>query len=253
MQFRRNYIPGLAIAAFMLVGLVPTKVEKEDTDRPLAIVRRVKPQVVVKHNDKQEWKKVDMGEKLFSSDTLVTRDKGYAAVQFMDKSLVKIKPSSMLIVQGEVKNRTSTAAELALEFGSVFLDVEEQQSSFDVTSGSAVGTVKGTEFGCTVDKKGTTRFWVAQGTVSVQARQTGQTIALNKRMFADITANGNLKETGKLSKSELKELMKEYEDLDQNSVPKTLKLQFKKSDGESKEIDVKYFENNDNDDDDGQN
>ena len=244
MQFKRiNNIPVILVTAFLLIGLVPEKIEKEDTNRPLAIVRRVKPQVVVKHSEKREWKNVDMGEKLFNSDTLVTREKGYAAVQFMDKSLVKIKPGSMLILQGEVKNKRSTAAQLALEFGSVFLDVKEQESSFDVTSGSAVGTVKGTEFGCSVEKNGSTRFWVAEGKVTVTASQTGKSIDLNERMFADITPDGVIESTGRLSRSEVKELVDEYETLDNTSVPKTLKLRFKNNDGETKEIDVNYYEN----------
>ena len=238
-----NNIPVILVTAFLLIGLVPEEVVKKDTNRPLAIVRRVKPQVVVKHSEKQEWKNVEMGEKLFNSDTLVTREKGYAAVQFTDKSLVKVKPSSMLIVQGEVKGRKSTAAKLALEFGSLFLDVEEQESSFDVTSGSAVGTVKGTEFGCSVEKNGSTRFWVSEGKVTVTASQSGKSIDLNERMFADITPDGVIKKTGRLSRSEVKKLLNEYENLDNNSVPKTLKLRFKNNDGETEEVDVNYYEN----------
>lgn len=243
---KSNYIYSWLIffGGWLVFGFYPSQFDKSTTEeRPLAVVRRFKPNVEVKHSKKEAWTNVKRGEQLFDRDTLVTRENGYAAVQFMDKSMVKVKPNSMLIINGQV-DKKSTSSRLALEFGSLFLNVEERQSTFEVATSTAVGTVKGTEFGCIADEQGTTRYWVKTGNVNVEARTSGQKISLDKGMYADINEDGNLIESGTLSQSELNDLINEYEDLDQTTEPNTLKLRFQNSDGELKEIDVKYFENN---------
>ena len=98
----------LLISLTLLVGAL--KVEFEKNDRPLAIVKRFKPNVDVENKSADRSKRLnldtDKGEQLFNGDTLRTDSEGYALVVFMDKSIAKVKPQSLLIVRGE-SERTS--------------------------------------------------------------------------------------------------------------------------------------------------
>ncbi|GAB5410203.1 MAG: hypothetical protein BalsKO_25680 [Balneolaceae bacterium] len=63
-----------------------------EQERPLAIVRRFKPDVLLANGDKKFELDLteNLGEQLFSGDTLSTNDKGYALVIFMDNTIAKV-------------------------------------------------------------------------------------------------------------------------------------------------------------------
>ena len=73
--------------------------------RPLAIVRRFKPEVDVLSKDRGAYMldlRENVGEPLFDGDTLATGQSGYALVIFTsDNSVAKVKPESMLVIRGE--------------------------------------------------------------------------------------------------------------------------------------------------------
>lgn len=213
-------------------------------ERPLAIVRRFKPQVIVKHSNAERWKEAKMGEQLFNSDTLRTQENGYAAVQFMDNSLAKIKPNSLLVLNGEVNDKNSTSTRLAMEVGEIFLNVTKRRSEFEVSSDASVASVKGTSFGTNVEQGGATKVWVVTGSVALTALKSGQNVNLEKGMYAQVDAEGSSLTSGYLSKEELDNLTKEYEQFDSQTESKTLKLKFRNNSGQEREIDVQYFNNN---------
>ena len=218
-------------------------IETTVSERPLAIVRRFKPEVKVKHSGDKDWSDAKRGYQLFDSDTLQTGSGGYAAVQFMDNSLIKVKPNSLLILNGEVKDKNSTASRIALEVGEIFLNVKERRSDFEVATSQSVAVVQGTEFGASSDKSGSNRYWVASGTVEVTALRSGESVSLSDGMFGEVSSDGSSITSGYLSEEELNNLVKEYEKLDQNTQPEQLRLRFRNEEGESREVDVKYYQN----------
>lgn len=234
----------LFLAAVFAAGFVSESAYNfSDTDRPLAIVRRFKPDVEVKHADGKDWIAAQMGEQLFNADTLRTNENGYAAVQFMDNSLVKVKPNSLLIINGEVNDKNSTATRLALEIGDIYLNVTKRRSNFEVATNSSVATVLGTTFGGSSNPNGSSRFWVASGTVDVAALQSGQKTSLKNGMYAEVGADGSSVNSGYLSKKELEGLVGDYDRFDDSSASKTMKLIFQNESGQRREVDVKYFKN----------
>lgn len=123
--------------------------EKEtltDNRRPLAIIRRFNPDVFVKTNGKSEWANATVTQPLFNADSLVTNDSGFAMIQFMDNSIVRMRPNSLLIVGGESRTRESTVTRLTMGAGEIFVSVTGLGESTEVVTPSAVAAVRGTNF-----------------------------------------------------------------------------------------------------------
>lgn len=213
--------------------------------RPLAFVRRFKPQVNVFNRASQKYLRADRGEKLFDGDTLATDKNGYAAVQFMDKSLAKVKPNSVLLVNGSVDDDTrSTSTRILMNAGEVLMNVDDAtRGDFEVATSSSVATVKGTEFGSSVERTGESYHFVLEGSVNVRATESGQTEDIGEGMFARVDPEGQTITTGQLDQAERERRRKEFEEAEEKMKPKTLELRFRDQDGNVRTLEIKYFEN----------
>lgn len=118
----------------------------DDGRRPLAIIRRFNPEVFIKSAGKEEWESAKVAYPLFNADSLVTSDTGFAMIQFMDNSIVRMRPSSLLVIGGESKSRESTVTRLTMSAGEIFVSVTGLGESTEVVTPSAVAAVRGTNF-----------------------------------------------------------------------------------------------------------
>lgn len=229
---------GLGIVVLVLLGMTSAELYKFSTaDRPLAFVRRYKPSV----NIFPQNISADKGDPLFNGDTLRTNEEGYAAVQFMDKSIAKVKPLSELIVNGEVRNDKSSSARITLEVGEIFMEVVKRSTNnFEVATSKSVASVKGTEFGITDDNYA----WVEEGVVEFTATISGESVELRQRMFGQVNDDNSIT-TGTLTQEELEELRNEYEQQlsGEDAEPTPFKLRFRDEDGNIREIDGQYYDN----------
>ncbi|MTI88613.1 MAG: FecR domain-containing protein [Balneolaceae bacterium] len=236
---------GLVCFSFLGLELKDVLITEE---RPLAIVRRFKPTVAVQNQavDKDLILSLEenLGEKLFDGDTLMTDDKGYALVVFMDESVAKVKPNSMLIVRGDVSNDVkSMNTRINLENGEIFLNVQPQGSNdFEVATSRSLASVKGTNFGNTAGGY----VWVEEGQVDLTALNSGQTVSLYDKMFGQVDQQGNNVDTGELTDRELQDLNEGYSDLDNDLERKTIKLRFRDENGQVRVIEVVIFEEGQN-------
>jgi predicted secreted protein len=221
------------------------KTKVEAANRPLAVVRKFKPDVYIKHKDSDEWVQAKMGAQLFNSDSLRTASAGFAAVQFMDNSIVKIKPNSILALNGEVRGKDDTSTRLAMEVGEVFLQITKQKSQFEVATPSAVAAVKGTEFGTNVGEDGSSDIYVFEGIVQVTPNNgKGNGKDLTAGMYGNVDSNGEGMNTGEMSDEERKKLRKSFDNEGETEI-KTLKLKFIDEDGQVRTIDIKYEQQKD--------
>lgn len=235
----------IMFSVFFLAGIValPGMVSPEVysallSDRPLAMVRRYKPAVDIFNAPKKL--KAERGEPLYSGDTLETDKNGYAAVQFMNKSIAKVKPQSRLVVTGEVTSTTRSFIDVLMEAGEIFLNVAKQaDQTFKVSTSNSVAAVKGTQFGATSDSY----FWVKEGVVELTALESGDTVTLKSNMYGQVSEDGTGITTGQLSENQLKELEQGYDNLDKKLIPKIIKLIFRDQNGQRREIEIEYFEN----------
>lgn len=227
------------IVGSMLASDLYIPVEQE---RPLAIVRRFKPEVQLANGDKDFVLDLteNLGEQLFSGDTLSTDSKGYALVIFMDNTVAKVKPESMLIVRGEsLADSKISDRRINLETGEIFMEVEPIGSgTFEVATSRSLASVKGTRFGT----KAYGYIWVQEGQVDVTATTSGQTVSLFEKMFAEVDEAGNNIQSGTLSEEELENLDEGYDELDEDLIERTIILRFRDANGQVREIPINIFE-----------
>jgi hypothetical protein len=212
-------------------------------ERPIAFVRRFKPNVRIFNIDK--FKKAEKAEKLYDGDTLATGESGYAAVQFMDNSLAKVKPSSLLLINGSVDNNTkSTSTRILLNAGEIMMNVQDQnRGDFEVATSSSVATVKGTEFGTSVEEQGDSFHYVLEGSIEVAAQQSNQVETITSGQFARVTGDGQDIETGDLEEEDVNKRRQEFDEFDEKTEPKKMRFEFRDDDGEVREIEIEYYEN----------
>lgn len=239
------------IFLFLMVGLglVSSELVFKNADRPIAIVKHFKPSVELTNLEIDKNLMLDpeenIGEQLFSGDSLITHNEGFALIIFMDKSVAKVKPNSMLILRGEVGTSSKEmSTRIDLEQGEIFLDVQPQGGNdFEVATNRSLASVKGTNFGNRSDGF----VWVKEGQVDVTAVNSGQTISLFEKMFAQVDEQGNTINSGTLSDEELSALDEGYDEMTDNDlIQKELKLQFRDANGQLREISIDLYEKNDN-------
>lgn len=207
-------------------------------DRPLAFVQKFKPTVGLEKSGKLESIQ-ERGRPLFDGDTLRTAEDGFALVQFMDKSMAKIKPDSRLIVQGDIEDKENSSTRIGLELGEILLNVSERGAqNFEVATNSSVASVKGTTFGATFDDY----FWVEEGEVEVTSNQSGESVTLSEKTFGKVQEDGSI-ESGELTDDELEANNEGYSEMDDKLEPTIYKVRFTDDSGEERVIEVKVFEN----------
>jgi|AntRauTorckE6833_2_1112554.scaffolds.fasta_scaffold01575_4 hypothetical protein len=223
----------LTILFITAAGMISVEALEVVLDRPLGFVRKYKPAVMIQNAP------ISKAEKLFSGDTLSTNKNGFALVQFIDKSIAKIKPNSQLIIQGEVEGKNNSSTRINVESGALFLNVTKRSTTnFEVATNSSVASVKGTQFGATEDSY----YYVLEGTVELLANSSGETVTLTDRMFGQVNDDGTI-DTGELTDEEVEEYTDESDNFEENLRPKIVTLRFRDEEGEIQTLEVEYFEN----------
>jgi hypothetical protein len=232
----------------ILLGFICTDITIAQTDRPIANVRRFKPMVEVQNMAVGKQIVLDLsenkGEQLFSGDSLITGDDGFAFVVFMDASVAKVKPSSLLIINGEVGTASkSMSTRINLKNGEIFLNVEPQgNNDFEVSTNRSLASVQGTGFGNTSEGY----VWVKKGQVDVTALNSGQTVSLFEKMFAQVDENGNRVASGTLTNEEVRKLDKGYDEMESDYIEKEIILRFRDQNGQLREITIDLYEEGQN-------
>lgn len=213
-----------------------------NVDRPLAIVRRFKPQVRVRDSQQPEWVEAQIAQQLFDKDTLRTDADGYAVVQLIDNSLARVRPNSMLIIRGEANERGGLNTRINVESGSMNLNVSGRQSEYEVATPTAVAAVKGTQFITELSDDGTSTFICFSGEVSVTAANSGREVTLRQRRRAVVDNQGITIRTSSISAREQRNLMQLEEDMESSTAPKRIRIRLRNADGQEREIEIPYYE-----------
>ena len=176
----------------------------------------------------KSWSNITKGSRLFSGDEVKTSGDGYAAVMFVDdKSIVKVKPNSILKIQGTYEGK-SISKQLVMDVGELFVKVSKQKGSFQVATPTSVASVKGTEFWVMENAGGTTIVGL-EGLIEVTNKLTNQTL------------NVNAGQTGKSTKTGITvETTKEEDIPDAGELKEEIIIRFKDADGKEKEVKIQY-------------
>jgi hypothetical protein len=140
----------------------------------------------------KEWP-VGVERKLSENDRLGTSPSGsglspgYASLKSTDGTQVRIRPGTSI-------EMGSKGGFISLDKGGLWGHVpgspENVPVLFTLTSPSAIGTVKGTEFGAVVEDDGTTIFYVFEGVVDVFDIDMRETVSVNAGMTTMVEPDG---------------------------------------------------------------
>lgn len=228
------------LVPLLLFGIIATGAYLNNPDRPLAFVKKFKPQVGVQNVDKSLFIQKRGQTPLYNGDTLRTDVEGMALVQFMDKSFATVKQESQLIVRGEVESRQNTSTRIGLEVGEIFLNVSDQGTdNFEVATDASVASVKGTQFGATAEDY----YWVEEGEVDILVTGTGEIATLDDSTYAQVRNDGTI-ETGRLTEDEIQDIRDEYAGMTEQPEPEVIRLRFVDENGQEHVIEIKVFEDN---------
>lgn len=236
------------IVLLVVAGFGLQEIAQAQSERPLAIVKRFKPDVLLTNLDVDKFINLDLeenkGEQLFDGDSLATNEEGFALVVFMDASVAKVKPSSLLILNGSVATASKAMnTRINLKNGEIFLNVEPQGGNdFEVATSRSLASVQGTDFGSRFDGF----VWVEEGQVDVTALNSGQTVSLFEQMYAQVDEQGNNVESGTLSQEEIDDLGEGYDEMERDLVQKEIILRFRDQNGQLREVRIDVYEDSDN-------
>jgi hypothetical protein len=220
----------------LCIGMIYTELEEIIDEREIALVRRQVPSVLISN---VQTDTASVGTSLFSGDTLRTDQDGYAMVLFMDQSVTRVRPLSELIIRGEVNQNRSSNTRIELNRGGFFMNVNRQANSeVEVGAFGTVASVKGTRFGALAEGF----YWVQDGEIEVELLETGEVVSLTAKMFARVSEDGTSLTTGTLNDEELEELGEEYNIFESDLEQRNLRLRFRDSNGQIREIELDIFE-----------
>jgi hypothetical protein len=90
--------------------------------------------------------KMDKGSRLQDGDKIVTGDKSFAAMRFVDdNSTVRIRANSTCRIKAK-KQKDEILKNVYLEVGALYAKVTQQRGKFEISTPTSVASVKGTEW-----------------------------------------------------------------------------------------------------------
>lgn len=143
---------------------------------PIAVVVNIKGDVTVQYQKTGNRQDLKRGNKLYSGAIIVAKEKSTAALVFVDdKSLVRIRPNSILTVSGQ-REKNTIAKNISIEVGTIFSQITKPRTSFQVTTPTSVASVKGTSFWTRQVFRGGTYYYGDEGGPTEVSNKAGSAL-----------------------------------------------------------------------------
>jgi outer membrane protein assembly factor BamB len=115
------------------------------------------------------WSDLEVGTKLGKGDAVKVGAASECQLKFADMAVVSIRENTQVSIDSLILNQSTSQVKLGLKSGTVLSKVKKLSGGerFAVRTETAVGGVRGTEFGVTVTPQGATLVSVKDGTVAV--------------------------------------------------------------------------------------
>jgi outer membrane protein assembly factor BamB len=115
------------------------------------------------------WSDLEIGAKLGKGDAVKVGSASECQLKFADMAVVSIREKTQVSIDSLSLNESASQVKLGLKSGTVLSKVKKLAGtdSYAVRTDTAVGGVRGTEFGVTVTPQGGTLVTVKEGTVAV--------------------------------------------------------------------------------------
>jgi len=197
--------------------------------KDVALLFKSTGKVEIYQENKKIWSTGSRGYRLNSGDKIRTGYDSFAAILFTDdKSLMKVRSGSDLLIQGE-RNESSIAKRIFMEVGEVFVSVKKQNTVFRLETPTGVAAVKGTEFYGLVDQEGNMSIIAIKGIIEL----------INKYGSILLTAGETGKSDGK--NPPLKDNTEGQPNwgAEQEPTPDELEIEFKSPNGDMKKLKIR--------------
>ena len=115
------------------------------------------------------WSDLEIGAKLGKGDSVKVGAASECQLKFASMAVVSIRENTQVTIDSLALNDSTSQVKLGLQAGTVLSKVKKLAGaeSYAVRTETAVGGVRGTEFGVTVTPQGSTLVSVKEGTVAV--------------------------------------------------------------------------------------
>lgn len=219
----------------------------------LAIVTKSSGDVKYKNYLSNEFSnELKMGSQLFNNDLIVTDSDGFVKFSYLDDgTTIKIHHDSELYVRGQI-NKKSISKRINMSNGLLKLDVSKQNDDeFMVITPTSVASVKGTSFILESNEDGDS-FFGYEGTVEIRNKESNKIVKLSKNLKVTSTNDGSINSEIvtpiDINPIEIFIEMDEEEQpvenyfIDETEIINELIIKVYNSDGEEREIIIKYNE-----------
>lgn len=178
----------------------------------------------------EEINQAQQGDLLQSDDVLMSGDKSYAAVKFIDgSSIVKLFPNSVLKVTAAAEDGTLNKKSY-LQSGRVFSKIKKKMGTFEIETATSVASVKGTEFLIEIGADGTTTVTTLSGEVVLYNKASETETSVPAGQQGTSSPDGSVG-TEDFDENDLDpEVQEEIESVD------VLQIEMQNSDGDTKTI-----------------
>lgn len=166
------------------IMLCLTGIAQAAANRPIAALREVKGIVKLVRAESKSNSLANPGALLYPGDELNTGGGAYAAVLFVDGSLVKLQENSSVTLQAERTESGALDTRMKLPLGKIWAKVTRRDSKFEVETPSSVASVKGTELAVWVAGDGTSTLFVFMGIVEFSNPLGKVTVRQNQKSEA---------------------------------------------------------------------
>ncbi len=202
---------------------------------PVALTLKVKGEA------RLERKKIDSsleeGWVLFNLDKILTKDKSYVAIKFVDgSSLVKLFPNSTMTIKTKMEENKLNKKVIIKE-GTLFSKIQKKMGTYQVETPTSVASVKGTEFVVIVADNGVTDLFTLKGVVELKNKLDRTTVEIKAGEYGHATGTGSIIIRDILKGDLDKEILDE---LQENQSEKKMEIELENNHGEKKTIKIEF-------------
>jgi ferric-dicitrate binding protein FerR (iron transport regulator) len=159
----------------------------------IAVVTVAKGKAEMRAKDADDWAAVKMGRVLNDGDALRTGGDGFIALIFTDdKSQIKIRPNTDIVVSAEREQDNSLSKRVNMEIGELFADVQQQKGEMQIATPTSVASIKGTSFWVLVDENGGTTVLTLEGLIELLNNISGETTNVGQGQFGQSNPDGSM-------------------------------------------------------------
>ena len=192
--------------------------------KAIAVIIKVKGTVALHRDNKVSEQKLKRGTRLVAGDKIVTDNKGYAAVRFIeDRSLLRIRSNSTCTIRTR-KEKNETIKNVFLEVGTIYARITKQNAKFEVQTPTSVASVKGTEWVTEQKLRGATYYYGKSGVFEV-SNEAGSALCRAGEMV-EVKSSNSAPVTSKIPD--------DYDDWDIESEQEDYEFQFENEQGEKR-------------------